>query len=124
MEQLIGDYGRVDTLLLNTGNAFKRSGEVEQQRASLILQGYSMMGYDVFALGPYDATFGLPTLVNMARNKSFQLVCSNLATNLNGTIYPYALLNKGGERVLVTSIIDPWLATGEKREKGDRTGGY
>jgi len=114
MEQLIGDYGRDRTLLLSTGNAFNRSGEVEQRRAALILQGYNMMDYDVFALGPYDAVYGLPTLVKMAKDKSFQLVCSNLATNFNGAIYPYALIDKGGEKILVTSIIDPRLATVKK----------
>lgn len=76
------------------------------------------MGYEVYALGPYDAVYGLPELVTMAAGKSFRLICSNLSASANVDIDPYALIQKGDKRVLVTSIVDPWLAQVRKEKKG------
>jgi len=118
MQQLIAEYGRDRTLLLNTGNAFHQVGDIGERRAALIMQAYSIMDYDLFALGPYDAVYGLPKLVALAQTKSFRLICSNLVTDSAAGVEPYALLNKGGQRILVTSIIDPWLAALKKEKKG------
>lgn len=118
MKQLVEEYGKGQTLLLNTGNAFNRAGEVERRRADLILQAYSHMSYDVYALGPYDAVFGLPELVRMAKEKSFRLICSNLSADAGVDIDTHALIDKDGKRILVTSIVDPWLAAVRKEKKG------
>lgn len=118
MKQLVAEYGKEQTLLLNTGNAFNRAGEVEQHRAELILQAYSHMGYDAYALGPYDAVFGLPELVRMANEKSFRLICTNLSADAGVNIDTHALIRKDNKRILVTSIVDPWLSGVRKEKKG------
>lgn len=110
MNEIVTQYGVENTLRLNTGNAFKKKGDIDRKRAELIMEAYDHMGYELFAFGPQDAVFGLPALAQMASDKSYTLLCSNLEptkeqSDLN--IQPYAVLNKSGQKVLVTSIIDP-----------------
>ena len=62
MQQLLSDYGNDQTLRLNVGNSFKRNGELERRRAQVILQAYALMGYEVYAIGPYDAVLASKSL--------------------------------------------------------------
>ncbi|WP_321531245.1 multiheme c-type cytochrome [uncultured Desulfuromonas sp.] len=118
MQQLVADYGSDRTLRLNAGNMFKRDGELEKKRAEVILTAYAAMAYDVYAIGPFDATFGLSSLETMAAAVGVTPICSNLIEGAAQSIAPYQLVEKGGQRILVTSLVDPWLSDVVKKKKG------
>ena len=110
MKQLIAETGRDNTLLLNSGNAFEKVGELELQRAAVILQAFSMIGYEVYAPGPFDAVFGLPEFGRLASGQSYPLVCANLAKEAGAEMLDHQVFSKAGQKILVTGIVDPWLA--------------
>ncbi len=105
-------YPKSQLLLINTGNlvkpSIKRDFELNQRQTSIITRIYQQMGCDVLTPGfqeLVDGTILIDVLVKEAG--TMPLVCSNLKNAEKLKIKPYILLNKGGRKILITSLMDP-----------------
>jgi len=106
------DQAEDQLLLINTGNltkpSIKRDYELNRKQISIITRVYQQMGCDVLTPGFQELIDGkmiITTLVKAAG--TMPLVCSNLKDAGNLKIQPYALLHKGGQKILITSLMDP-----------------
>ena len=117
-DQLIAEAGPENTIVINTGDNFQDTGEVEKKKAEVLFNAFAMIGIDCICLGDREFVFGAPFLGHLASRWPVNLVCTNLegAGRESPHIVPYLRLNKGNIQVLITSVIDPLLlkSTGEK----------
>lgn len=91
--------------MINTGDLFDFEPDTSELTSSYILKGLDITKVDVLALGVFDLKAGVERLKKMAERSSVDFICGNIDGYL-----PYVRYLKNGQKVLVTSVIDPEFA--------------
>jgi len=108
---LKSEVGSERLLIVNAGDNLSKKGEIGIRQANLIMASYSLMGVDLVALGTKDFFIGADELKKIAAVSRIPFVCANLHDSRGGVPYfiPYLKINRGKQRILITSVIDPTL---------------
>lgn len=122
---------RKDILVLDAGDLFFKKftqpipeGEVKMlsEKARLILEGFTLMGYDALGIGDDDLTFGKDFLMEMSKKAQFPFLSSNIIHEDSGKLLfqPYLLKEIAGMKIGIFSLLSPDLFKGQNdlRKKG------
>lgn len=106
------DHPKDQLLLINTGNltkpSIRRDFEINRHQVFLTTQVYQQMDCDVLTPGFQELIDGKIIIHELLKAAgTMPLICSNLKNAETMKIRPYILLNKGGRKILITSIMDP-----------------
>jgi len=92
------------------------------EKANLIIESFSLMGYDAIGIGDDDLTLGKEFLLEISRKANFPFLCSNLLDEASGkNLFQTSLINEiNGFRIGIFSLLSPDLFTSpsDPRKKG------
>jgi 2',3'-cyclic-nucleotide 2'-phosphodiesterase (5'-nucleotidase family) len=97
-------------LLLDAGNSL--SGDREPaltSKGATSIEAMNLLGYDAVALGPQDFALGAAALRDRIAEADFPVLSANAVNSETGILLaePYAVLELGGHRVVITSLSGP-----------------
>lgn len=97
-------------LVLDVGDAFGLDLSFTKDEAELTFECFELIGLDAFTPGEADFIYGLPFLVSLAENASFDFVAANIldAGTKEPVFGPHYVVRelKGGIRVAITGVLD------------------
>jgi 2',3'-cyclic-nucleotide 2'-phosphodiesterase (5'-nucleotidase family) len=122
---------RKDILVLDAGDLlFKKFSnsipENEQkmvtEKAYLLVESFSLLGYDAFGIGDDDLSLGKDFLLELSKKANFPFLSSNMMEEGSEKLlfHPYLLKEINGVRVGIFSLLSPDLFSGssDPRKKG------
>lgn len=111
VDELLQQAGEANTVVLSAGNLFGPvQGRIWTQKARLILSAYQQMDYAAIAVGYRDLKMGIETMDAFFRESAIPVICANLVDSRGKPHYQsQVLLDRGGEKILALSVIDPSL---------------
>lgn len=115
---------RDDVLVLDAGNLLGQASAKQDPRTDLLVSETAALGYEVLGVGPWDLGHGLEYLRAAERDHGLRFVNANLTREKERLFSPYELIEVGGLRVGVISVMDPafaeteWTASVEGLEIG------
>lgn len=112
------------SLLLDAGDLFfekyrkaipSENVTAQAEKASLILSGYNLLGYDALGIGDDDLTLGKDFLVGLSKRAGFPFVSSNLVDKETGQalFQSHVITDRGGWRIGIFSLLSPYFFSGE-----------
>ncbi len=97
-----------NVLLINCGDNISNTSLAERHKAQAQMRIFAAMDTAVLTPGRVEFALGADEINKLAQSSKFPLVCSNLKdTQALQAIRPYALIERGGKKILVLAIIDP-----------------
>jgi len=101
-------------LLINCGNLTqgnsKNDFEVNRRILKTALQGYEMMGAEIFAPGNQELIYGRQLILSLKESvPGGAIVCANLGGAPVPGIETHRLLEIDGRKILITALVDPDL---------------
>ncbi len=91
-------------MVLNAGNNIGYDQFVDFMKSRCMISALNLTGVDFIALGARDLAAGIENVRKLAQASVADIVCANIEGFL-----PYIRFNRGGRKILVTSVIDPEL---------------
>jgi len=92
------------------------------QKAELIINSFSLMGYDAVGIGDDDLSLGKDFLVEMSKKSKVPFLSSNVVNEETGKtlFHPFLLKEVNGLRVGIFSLLSPdlFLNPSDPRKKG------
>lgn len=99
-------------LVLDAGNSLIGDREpAVSSRGRTSIEALNAMGYDAMTLGALDVTMlSLPDLETALGEAEFPVVSANAVVSATGALLtePYAILERGGQRIAILGLTDPW----------------
>ena len=94
-------------LLLEAGDVFGRSVQIERKKAELSIEAMARMGYDAYNLGARELIFGQEFIKSRTANSDIPLLCANVMLAEEGVPFaaPYIIKDLGGVRVAVVGLM-------------------
>jgi 2',3'-cyclic-nucleotide 2'-phosphodiesterase (5'-nucleotidase family) len=95
--------------------------KMASEKAHLIVEAFSLMGYSAVGIGDDDLTLGKDFLLDLSKKSGFPFLSANLFSEDTGKplFQPYLLKEVNGLRVGIFSLISPeFLGPADPRRKG------
>jgi 2',3'-cyclic-nucleotide 2'-phosphodiesterase (5'-nucleotidase family) len=102
---------RSNVLILDGGDLFGVRTEADRAQSDFLCEHTAKLGYKLFGLGEWDLNYGMNYLREKEKKYGFKFLCANLRSSADGPLLfpPYEVVQLGGIRVGVISVLDPEL---------------
>lgn len=97
-----------NTLIIDGGDTFRAKTDYPEKRASVVMQGMKLMGYDVINVGDGELDLGLNFFNTQRRQWGLNYVSANIEfkeRDVKEAVKPWIIEERGGIRIGITGIM-------------------
>lgn len=96
-----------EVLLLDAGNLFGDPTQDSFARSAFVADQTAAMGYAAVGIGPYEIGHGIEAVQSVALASGLEFVNANLTIDGERPFAPWTIVERGGVKFGVISVIDP-----------------